>query len=84
MNLMKQMLVVLGLGGVLLIGACEDDAYGGPCSMDSDCRTGVGCWCEPAQRGETSGEWMGECPSQAGTCLSPTDFAAAQNRSPAE
>jgi len=77
---MKQVLVALGVGAVLMLGACEDDAYGGPCAMDSDCKTGVHCWCEPAERGETSGEWMGECPGEKGTCLSPEDFAAARDR----
>lgn len=48
--------------------ACGDD-YGNACTMDSDCRTGVGCWC-------ASMDEAGECPGNTGTCLSPTDFQA--------
>jgi len=77
MTVFKQVLVALGVGVALMLGGCEDDDYGGACGMDSDCKTGVHCWCEPAQRSETSGPWHGECEGESGTCLSPQDFAAA-------
>ncbi len=37
--------------------------------MDSDCRTGIGCWCENMDE-------AGECPGETGTCLAPADYQA--------
>ena len=84
MDRMGLLRLALALACFLPLGGCGSDDYGTKCSMDSDCKTGVHCWCEPAQRGEVSGEWSGECPQETGTCLSPQDFAAAHDRVAAE